>query len=340
MFAKPSAPPAVVAPEIRRLTGDGFAVSGPRIIRRRGAASGDGGTVYYSSQGPHRFPDIRAVALAGGSPSHIESRFEGQALSSDGRWLYYDQFEFDGPVAIVADLYAHDLESGRVRRLSHGARLTDPDIDSTGTRLVAVRAREGGKRLAMWRVGRAADGAPALSKEPAREFGSPGCQYATPRWSPDAARIAAVRQCTGSLPTIVEIAADGGGERVLASGGRNLTPTWSPDGQVVLFVSDREGRRFKLYSVGSPGSSASSSSPALVLDAPGGIMWPDVSADGGTVVFTSLTQDGYDVFSAPLPHALSRAVESSPEPAPAAESAAGARAIPEPVDQTAHEAPS
>jgi hypothetical protein len=339
VFAKPSAPPAAVAPGTRRLSVDGFAVSGPRIVRRGGAAAGDGGTVYYSSQGPHRFPDIRAVALAGGSPEHVGSRFEGQTLSSDGQWLYYDQLEFDGPVAIVADLYARDLESGRVRRLSRGARLTDPDIDATGTRLVAVRARDGGKRLTIWRVGRAADGAPALASEPARELGSPGCQYASPRWSPDAARIAAVRQCTGSPPTIVELAADGGGERLLASGGRNLTPTWSPDGKVVLFVSDREGRRFKLYSVGAAGTAVSGSLPVLALDAPGGIMWPDVSADGGTVVFTSLTQDGYDVFSAPLTIGPGRAVGTPPTPAPESESAAPARVLPEPVGQAAQEAP-
>ena len=61
--------------------------------------------------------------------------------------------------------------------------------------------------------------------------------------------VAAVRQCIGTLPVIVEIAPADGAERVLASGGRNVTPAWSPDGSAVLFASDREDGRFKLYAV-------------------------------------------------------------------------------------------
>jgi hypothetical protein len=338
VFAVPPVTPDASASGMRRLTKDGYAVSGPRIVRRRSAAAGDGGTVYFSSQGPHRFPDIRMVALSGGTPLHVVSRFEGQTLSSDGRWLYYDQLEFEGAVAIVADLYARDLESGRVRRLSHGARLTDPDVDSTGTRLVAVRARDGGRRLVVWPLGRSADGSPALAKRPPREIGTEGCHYASPRWSPAGERIVAVRQCTGSLPEIVGIEADGGGERTLVSGGRNLTPTWSPDGRLVLFASDREGRRFKLYAVRSTEAAAPDEPPALVLDAPGGVLWPDVSADGGTVVFTSLSADGYDVFSAPLAPGAGTVAGPPAGPAPDAEPAAPVHASLNAGTEPVHEA--
>jgi len=61
--------------------------------------------------------------------------------------------------------------------------------------------------------------------------------------------MVAVRHCIGSLPVIVEMASEDGSERILASGGRNLTPAWSPDGRTVLFVSDREDGRFKLYAI-------------------------------------------------------------------------------------------
>ena len=131
--------------------------------------------MYYSSQGPHRFPDISMVDLDGGAPAHVASRYDGQSLTSDGRWLYYDQLEFDGAVAIVSDFYARDLESGRTRRLSRGERLTDPDIDPAGTRLVSVRARDGGKRLTIWRVSRTADGAPVLAAGPERVARAEGC---------------------------------------------------------------------------------------------------------------------------------------------------------------------
>ena len=174
IFVAPSAPAAAAGAEVTRLTYDGFAVSGPRIVHRRTPADAEPEAVYFSSQGPHRFPDIRMVDLGGGRSAHVESRYDGQSLSSDGRWLYYDQLEFDGAVAIVADLYARDLESGRVRRLSHGARLTDPDVDASGTRLVAVQARDGEKRLTFWRISRTADGTPSLAREPERPAGSGG----------------------------------------------------------------------------------------------------------------------------------------------------------------------
>jgi hypothetical protein len=55
---------------IRRLTREGFVVTGPRILRHQGAGAG-GPEVYFSAQGPHRFPDIRTVGLAGGPVSHV-----------------------------------------------------------------------------------------------------------------------------------------------------------------------------------------------------------------------------------------------------------------------------
>ena len=299
VFVTPDRREAASSAGARRLTRDGFAISGPRLVRQRTPAGAESEAVYYSGQGPHRFPDIRLVDLAGGTPTHVASRYDGQSLTSDGRWLYYDQLEFDGAVAIVSDLYARDLGSGRTRRLSRGERLTDPDIDPAGTRLVAVRARDGGKRLTIWRVSRTADGAPELAAEPERVAGAEGCQYASPRWSPDGTAIVAVRHCIGTLPVIVEVSADGATERVLASGGRNVTPVWLPDGESVLFASDRADGRFKLYAVGR--RAPPDATPELALDVQGGVMWPDVAADGRTVVFTSLTADGYDVFAARLP---------------------------------------
>jgi len=324
IFAVPSEPVARDVSAIRRLTHEGFVASGTRIVRRRSGTADEPDAVFYSSQGPHRFPDIRMVGLTGGGSSHVVSRFDGETHSSDGRWLYYDQLEFDGPSAIVSDLYARDFASGRVRRLSRGERLMDPDVDAAGNRLAAIRARDGEKRVAIWRISRAADGAPALATEPERVVGSSDCQYASPRWSPDATLIVAIRQCTGSLPLVVEITPAEGGERVIASGGRNLTPTWSPDGRSVLFVSDREGGRFKLYAVDRTATAAPGGLPALVLDAPGGVMWPDVAPDGSTVVFTSLTADGYDVFAARIPRLAPRSAGPSAAAAAADEQAPAA----------------
>jgi hypothetical protein len=96
-----------------------------------------------------------------------------------------------------------------------------------------------------------------------------------------------------------------------------------PDGRSIVFASDRQDRRFKLYRVEapSPGSPAAPPPvPLLLLDVPGGVLWPDVSADGRMVAFTSMTADGYDVFLAALPDVL---------PVPAGAPASGIGALPQ-----------
>jgi hypothetical protein len=302
-----------VAP-VTRLTRDGYVVTGPRVVRTEEDSGNLVDTVYFSTQGPHRFPEIRRIALGAAASAPVTSRLTGDTLSIDGRWVFFDQLEYDGAVALVSDLWAFDLRSGRAHRLSQRQRVTDPDVDRTGTRLVAVRAADGAKRLVVWPVGRVAGGRPALALEPERTMGAAGCDYATPRWSPDGTRIAAVRQCLGSLPAVVVLDANGGKERAIAraAGSRDVTPAWTPDGRMVLFASDRRDHRFKIYGVPEiSGGIPPAAEPVALVDAPGGAIWPDVSPDGRTVVFTSLTADGYDVFAAPMPDPVEFATSES-----------------------------
>jgi len=66
-----------------------------------------------------------------------------------------------------------------------------------------------------------------------------------------------------------------------------------------------------------------------VLDVPGGVMWPDVASDGSTVVFTSLTADGYDVFAASIPRAAARSAGPAPVAATTVEPGTASMPIPE-----------
>ena len=325
--------PAPSAAAVRRLTHEGFVVTGPRLVRVSPERDAAAGFVYYTSQSPHRFPDIRRTAVGGTGSTRVATRYLGDALSSDGRWLYFDQVEYAGPVAQYADLYAFNVETGHAVRLSHGQRLTDPDVDRSGTRLATVRARDGHKEVVLWRLTRAADGPPALPPTPERVVEMPGCEFATPRWSPDGESVVAVKHCHGALPAVVVISARDGAVQTVSPEptARFVTPTWMPDGRSVVFASDRQDRRFKLYrvDVASPGSpTAPPALPVLVLDVPGGVLWPDVSADGRMVTFTSMTGDGYDVFLATLPDvspepigARPSGIGTPPQSAPAAEPA-------------------
>ena len=64
-----------------------------------------------------------------------------------------------------------------------------------------------------------------------------------PRWSPDATKIAFVRQTGGDLSDfhIFVMNSDGSGQtQVTHDGGPNFAPTWSPDGSKIAFVSQRD----------------------------------------------------------------------------------------------------
>lgn len=308
----------------RRLTTDGFVVAGPRFVVPASQAPGRrGASVFYSARGPHRFPDIRRIGLDGGASTGVTTRFLGDTVSSDGQWVYFDQLEYDGPVAQYSDLYAVSLDSHHVIRLSRRERLGDADVDRAGRRIAAIRARLGEKALVVWGLRRDADGAPSLLPSPALVVAESGCQFATPRWSPDGTRLVAIRHCPGSLPSVVLVNAQSGAVTPLGTDARsrNLTPAWTPDSRAVLYASDRVDRRFKLYRLRLNDSGLEAAGPPeLVVDAPGGASWPDVSPDGTTVAFVSLSGEGYDVYTAPLP--------SGPvaPPAPLSESTADAGA--------------
>lgn len=310
---------------IQRLTTEGFSIAAPRVAQASRPGGKPQDAVYYSVRTPHEFPAIRRVPSAGGRSTRVVTRYLGDTLSSDGEWLFYDQLEFDGAVAQYADLYAFHISSGRTTRLSRHQRLTDPDVTRDGSRLACVQSGRGGKRLIVYGINRTVGGVPELAATAALVLDEPGCLFSTPRWSPDGTRLVVVRQCEGRLPGLATV--DGATGRMIGSYGeggvRMVTPTWTPDGETVVFASDRRDGRFGLYRVpiARDGSVAAGGCEPVVA-MPGGAMWPDVSPDGRSVVFTSMTGDGWEVYRAAL------AAPGRSDAAPAARSESASPAAP------------
>src|SRR5260370_15957221 len=76
-------------------------------------------------------------------------------------------------------------------------------------------------------------------------------------------------------------------------------PAWRPDGQAVVVAVAPADQTFNLFEVAIDGSSM-----RQLTHASGGATWPDVSADGKTIVFVGYTTDGYDVFTMPYPDSV------------------------------------
>ena len=314
--------PAGIAP--RRLTRHGFFVGQPRF-------SADGAFLLYSVQTPHAFPSLEVLATrAGADPATLATRFGGEGASVAVGYVFFDQLELDGNVALRSDLYAARLPGGPARRLTSGARLLEPAVSPDGRRLVAIRSEGSRRDLAWFDVTVAANG-PALTPSPRLARLDPGhsdaqaaegesaqpsaARYSTPRWSPDGRHVVVERRIPMGASEIVLLDTDAENAVVLASSrsGRNMTPAWTPDSQMVLFASDREGVP-QIFSVSVGGGDA-----ARVTSVPGGAHSPEVSPDGRRLVYVGYTEDGYDLFEIPLPDLTAPAAvpETGSQPAPA-----------------------
>ena len=186
-------------------------------------------------------------------------------VPTPGGGLVWSQPEYTGAHEIRSDLWT--LRDGRERRLTKGARIAHPDVRADG-RIVAVQAVPAGTRLVLVdSVGRVAP----------LTHGGPDEQWAEPRWSPDGARLAAVRWRRGGITDVVVL--DTGATILLplaSARAVSSAPSWTPDGRALVFSSDRDGVP-RLWTVAIDDSSGTPR--RLPGDAPG-LFQPSVSPDG------------------------------------------------------------
>lgn len=274
-----------------RLTHHGFTAASPVF-----AADG---RLFYAAATPHEFPSVNEL-LADGSVRRHAHRYHGGRVSVAGDQLVFDQLELAGNVALVSDLYAAPLAGGPVTRLTRGARAADPDLSPDGRTIVCTVQRTGSRILATLPAGIPGAVPTPLVDEADTEFSAP-------RWSPDGTTIAAERRRLNGPSEIVLIDAASGAVRtvVSAGSGRNILPTWLPDGRTILFSSDRAGDAFTLYAASLDGSSIH-----RVDGAGPGAQAAVVSPSGDRLVFAGYSSSGFDLYALPFDAATFTAAPS------------------------------
>ena len=201
---------------------------------------------------PTLSPDGRHVAFVsfrrdGGYPSLFVKRTDGHevrrlaslawrpAWSPDGRWLAYDGR--DG-VRIVHVSGSPDrlLASDSTRRF-----VGSPVWTADGRRVLYVGTRRGGRRTAIWSVGR--DGTEL------RRIGTLPRVAAQIEWSPDRARAV-----FSSGRRLHLMNADGSGSRALGPRHRReiAAPAWCRDGRTVIYAGRQDGD-WDLYAITTDG---------------------------------------------------------------------------------------
>jgi hypothetical protein len=307
-----------------RLTHQGFEVSGPRFDRF--ACGGCPATVFYSANNADGFPALYRVSLDGSAPRRVTTRALGSTSAIDRDVVYFDQVEIRRNVGVYSDLYEWSRATGAVKPLTREARLLDPDLSPDGRTIAAVQNRPGQRNLVLVNV------APALARTTSREasmsiatlLAGPDTQYNVPKWSPDGRTIAVERHRLGLPAEIVTVDVASRGVRVVASNPhtRFVTPAWRPDGRAVLAAAAPDDETFNLFEFALDTPSA-----RQLTHTTGGATWPDVSSDGGTIVFAGYTTDGFDLFSMPYPEASASAAMTI-ETAPSERTAAAAIVLP------------
>ncbi len=276
-------------PRVSRVTRHGFVASGPRFDRSAANA------IVYAKRTPHGFPALERVRADGSSPQQIVRRYFGETLAPSDDGIYFDQQEFRRNAGLYSDLYVWSRANGNVTRLTRDARLLDPDLSPDGTTFTCVQQRPGQRDLALVRL-RPED---PYRVEITTLISETETQFNGPRWSPDGRSIAVERHRPGELSQVIIVDVASQTARTLVWNGRArmVTPAWRPDGQALLVAVAPEEQPFNLYEYRMDASAA----PQQVTRTTGGAMWPDISADGRTIVFAGYTVDGFDLFTMPYP---------------------------------------
>ena len=269
-------------PDSRSLTARGIRQSEPRF-------SPDGSTIAYTSQTLTRFPEIRLVRVDGSDDRRLALRNGGSGLAwtPDGTALVFSELQVHHTFTVFGDLSLVTVANGGSRRLTRGARAYDPDVSPDGRSIVF--ARKLGDRSELCIVGMEGGELRPLTHSVA------GVEWGGPRFSPNGASVVASRLLPGGwLDLVLVDTATGDVEQLTHDRAKDVEPTWTPDGEAVVFRSDRDGVS-NLYALRLADRAVS-----RVTNVLGGAFQPSVAPDGRSVAYSDYSSRGYDVRIAAL----------------------------------------
>ncbi|SEV89320.1 TolB protein [Cognatiyoonia koreensis] len=191
--------------------------------------SPNGDRVLYTSF-ESGFPRINSI--------DVSSVGKQQLATAEGEMAFSPRFSRDGQRVIYSladggntDLYMTDLSTGQHTRLTSAPSIeTAPSFSPDGTEIVFESDRSGTQQLYIMS---------ASGGEPRRISFGDG-RYGSPVWSPRGDQIAFTNQ-GGGVFHIGVMRTDGSEERLLTTSQLDESPSWSPNGRVIMFSRETLG---------------------------------------------------------------------------------------------------
>ncbi len=249
--------------------------------------SPDGKTLCYIRSDGRSDPKLVSTKLDGSSESTV-TLISGTtfAFSPDGD-IVFAQYEFAGPHRIFSDLY-RVTPGGDVRRITTHDRLTTPSVGPTGW---AIAVAEGGGTNGLARVN-LSSGAIEMLVPP-----DPEIHWVYPAISPDGRWIAATRWTRGHHDIVLLDAHGNLVCEVTRDRALDFAPSWSANGQWLVWASDRSSIPNILAAKIDSGQVGS---PVMLTNLRTGAAYPSVDPSGRWLYFSGYHVDGWEIERIPF----------------------------------------
>jgi TolB protein len=263
----------------RPLTSSGFRSGQPKW-------SPQGNLIAYNHNDPFRRSGIRLVTPQGEDQIAVSAAVifdNGFDWSPDGSSIIYSSYDQNGPHMTLNDLYLLDLESRDVKRLTEAARAYNPVFTNNGE-AVLFGQQGPGDRTRLSRLDLESREIEIIHEFPEDIFldtfdlSSDGTELVLSLWKrPGYSDLYLMPAEGGELTQITQDANE------------DFRPTWSSNGEYVLFDSIRD-ETINIYAM-----RVSDREFFQVTNVVSGALSPSISPDNSQIAFSSYGSEGYDI---------------------------------------------